>query len=811
MLDRLCLKKRYIMTIGIVIATAPLICLVMFIEFRFMHDLEQTAISQRETYAVAATQILNERLEAEIAFGKSFITRQSLQQAITAGNRAAIETHLKNMHDISRSMERVYVAAADGTMLAAYPVDATIIGQDFSHRDWYRQTTRTKQPYVSDFFLRAVQPQRYIFTLSMPITAPSGENVGILVMEPKDAFVLTSLDGIKTGGSGSIYVVDKKGALVFHQQFAVDRLIDYATVPVVRKVIQGQSGAEKSFNPLTDQEEVAAYHPIDRSGWGVVTVQPLSEILAPLRRVEKGLYLFIGIILLLAGYNAYKWAFMLLASRRNTEEIAAVNELLQRQSNELQAQAEELEMQTEELQSQNEELQTQGEELEMQTEELLLKNDELEAMQQQLALANEGLELKVQERTAALSAEIDQHRKTEQERRENEEEKILLGQQLRQSQKMEAIGQLAGGVAHDFNNLLTVIDGYGSMMRQDMAHDDPLKVHLDHILAASDKAANLTRSLLAFSRKQVMNPLPEDLNTIVGHFVTFLHRLLGEDIQLSTIIKVDPLPVVVDSVQIEQVLMNLATNARDAMPKGGVLTIETDLQQLDEAYVKLHGYVTPPGLYAIIMVTDNGCGMNEVTQKKIFDPFFTTKEVGKGTGLGLSMAYGIIKQHNGLVHVYSEQGKGTTLKIYLPAMTDQTVYERIVVAQSPLTGGTETVLLAEDDPMVRCLMEQILKDYGYRVILAVDGLDAVMKFAAHQDEIDLVLMDVIMPKKNGKDAVDEIRLLKPGVKVIFSSGYTADFIHNQVGFTEETELIMKPVKPRELIRKVEDVLGRAAL
>ena len=935
MIERLLEKKRNIFVIGILSATIPLVCLALFIKFSFIRELERTSVQQRETFAVAATQILEERLEAEIQLGEAFVGRRPLQQAVVGGNQTEMEDHLKNLKEISGTFERVYIAAANGTMLATYPSNNTIIGKDFSHRDWYRKTTHDWQPYVSDFFLRAVKPQRYIFTISLPIKSPGGENIGILVMEPKDSFVSTSLNAIKTGGSGSLYVVDKKGTLIFHQLFVVDRIINYSAVPVVAKVIKGRNGAERSFNPLAGREEVAAYHPVFQSGWGVVTIQPLQEILAPLKNIEKGLYLFIGTILLLAGFNASKWAAMLLNSRRLTEilqertqELAAANKILQMQSNELQSQSEELKMQAVELQAQNEDLQSQGEELEMQAEELLRQNDELEDIKQKLVLANEYLELRVKERTAALSAEIHQHRLAKQKRQESEEryrslvenihlgitliddqyrismtnaalgkiidkpadslvhkicyqvigqrtsacpecpgqiamrskepasvetetvredgsrlvlrkiafpvanadgqvtnfievlqditdqwqsaeEKKLLEQQLRQSQKMEVIGQLAGGVAHDFNNILTVIDGYGCMMRDRMHHDDPLKFNIDQILAASAKAANLTRSLLAFSRKQIMNPLSVNLNGIVGKVVTFLRRILGENINLTTITRVDPLPIFADSAMIEQVLINFATNARDAMPKGGTLSIETDLQQLDEAFVKIHGYTTPPGLYSVIHVTDSGCGMDDQTVKQVFEPFFTTKEVGKGTGLGLSMAYGIIKQHNGYINVYSEPGNGTTFRIYLPAMNEKIKHEEIVIAKHSLpTGGTETILLAEDDPTVRNLMEKILNDYGYHVILAEDGLDAVEKFAMNREKIKLVLMDLIMPKKNGKEAADEIRQLKPGIQVLYSSGYTADFIHNQADLPEAVELIMKPVKPVELISKIEYLLCR---
>jgi CheY-like chemotaxis protein len=374
---------------------------------------------------------------------------------------------------------------------------------------------------------------------------------------------------------------------------------------------------------------------------------------------------------------------------------------------------------------------------------------------------------------------------------------------------MEVIGQLAGGVAHDFNNILTVIVGYGTLIRQGLQQDDPLKNDVEQILAASDKASALTQNLLAFSRKRVMNQTTANLNEIVGSVVTLLRRTLGEHIDLTTITKVDPLPITADSAMIEQVLMNLATNARDAMPKGGTLTIETDLQHLDEVFVKIHGYTTPPGLYTVIHITDSGCGMDEQTVSQVFEPFFTTKDVGKGTGLGLSMAYGIIKQHNGHISVCSEPDNGTTFRIYLPAMTETIVHEEIVAAhQPPAAGGIETILLAEDDPDVRTLMEKILNSFGYNVILAEDGQDAVEKFTVNMGEVKLVLMDMIMPKKNGKEAADEIRQLKPGIQILFSSGYTADSIRNKTELSEPVELIMKPVKPMELISRVEELLSR---
>ncbi|QWV93855.1 response regulator [Geomonas oryzisoli] len=385
-------------------------------------------------------------------------------------------------------------------------------------------------------------------------------------------------------------------------------------------------------------------------------------------------------------------------------------------------------------------------------------------------------------------------------------ERHKLEEQLRQSQKMEAIGQLAGGVAHDFNNILMVIMGFGSMLTADALLSSQQKEKVEHILESADKGAQLTASLLAFSRKQVMKLEVVNLNDVILHVEKFLTRVIGEDVQLRSVLSAAPLSVNVDCGQIEQVLMNLATNARDAMPKGGVLTIETSSQALEERSVMPHD-TGEPGNYAVISVSDTGLGMDEATRSRIFEPFFTTKEQGKGTGLGMSIVYGIVKQHNGYVNVYSEPQVGTTFRIYLPLIETVEAGQRRQGDFAPPRAGSETILVAEDEPVLRELLQSILTEYGYRVILAEDGLDAVEKFRA-AESVDLVLMDMIMPRMNGKEACDSIRSTAPGVKVAFTSGYTRDFVYLRDSIDAGTELIMKPVQPMELLRRVRDILDR---
>lgn len=380
-----------------------------------------------------------------------------------------------------------------------------------------------------------------------------------------------------------------------------------------------------------------------------------------------------------------------------------------------------------------------------------------------------------------------------------------LEEQLLQSQKMEAIGQLAGGVAHDFNNILMVIMGYGNMLKMEAGLDSPQKEKLEQIIKASERAAQLTRSLLTFSRKQVMNPQPANLNDVVKQVRHFLGRIIGEDIQLKSVLAPEELTVVVDSGQIEQVLVNLATNARDAMPKGGMLTLETGVTDVDATFVQANGF-GQPGRYALISVSDTGTGMDEKTRLRIFEPFFTTKEVGRGTGLGMAIVYGIVKQHQGFVNVYSEPGVGTTFRIYLPIRTGEFTGNVEGVAPEPPKGGSESILVAEDDAGVRNLVLELLTGSGYTVISAENGLEAVEKFRANRDSIKLILMDIIMPRMNGKEAYREIRLIDPDVKILYTSGYTLDTIQSRDVIDEGAELVMKPIQPLELLRKVRELL-----
>lgn len=330
--------------------------------------------------------------------------------------------------------------------------------------------------------------------------------------------------------------------------------------------------------------------------------------------------------------------------------------------------------------------------------------------------------------------------------------------------------------------------------------------YIDHILEGAEKATALTHSLLAFSRKQVMELRPVNLNETIKRVMKFLTRIIGEDVQLKTDLSEYNLNIMADSAQLEQVLLNLSTNARDAMPHGGSLAISSEVVEFDEDFISNHGF-GDLGKYAVLTVADTGTGMDEATKQKIFEPFFTTKETGKGTGLGLSIVYGVVKQHNGFINVYSEPGEGTTYKIYFPLIKAEA--ERIQPAGSPYpNGGTETILVAEDEDSLRKLAVTIFNSFGYKVIEAEDGEDAIAKFKENMDSIQLCILDMIMPRKNGKEAYNEMKKLKPDIKAIFASGYTADILERK-GLTEEgLDFIIKPVTPKDLLRKVREMLDK---
>jgi PAS domain S-box-containing protein len=376
--------------------------------------------------------------------------------------------------------------------------------------------------------------------------------------------------------------------------------------------------------------------------------------------------------------------------------------------------------------------------------------------------------------------------------------------QFLQAQKMEAVGRLAGGVAHDFNNMLMAIMGYAEVMMQELHQDDPLYHSVAEITRAAERAASLTRQLLAFSRKQILEHRVINLNAVFSSMENMLQRLLGEDIELILALDPQVAAVKTDPGQMEQVIMNLAVNARDAMPRGGKLIIETSNVYLDEIYAQAHAEVTP-GPHVRLAISDNGMGIAPEAMPYLFEPFYTTKEVGKGTGLGLSTVYGIAKQSGGHITVYSEPGGGATFKIYLPQAVEAAQAVKIAIPIT-LPEGSETILVVEDEDLLRGLIVRILHLYGYQTIEARNGGEAILACERHQEQIHLLLTDVVMPQMSGRELAERLCTLHPEMKVLFMSGYTVDAVIQHGIREEKTAFIQKPFRPLALASKVREVL-----
>jgi signal transduction histidine kinase len=415
-------------------------------------------------------------------------------------------------------------------------------------------------------------------------------------------------------------------------------------------------------------------------------------------------------------------------------------------------------------------------------------------------------ELRARVQSGVRMVELQQAMRADLAVRKSAEAALLKSEEkLRQSQKLEVVGQLAGGIAHDFNNLLTAITGYSHLSLRNLGPADPMRPNLEEIKKAGDRAASLTRQLLAFSRKQILQPKVLNLNSLITDLGKMLRRLIPADIEFVTVLRPEAAPIYADPGQIEQVLMNLVVNARDAMPLGGKITIETANVELDNEFARNYDSIKP-GPHVMLSVSDIGCGMSPETQEHIFEPFFTTKEVGKGTGLGLSTVYGIVKQSGGSIWVTSELGLGTTLKIFLPQYAKQSEPVTVMSKPSELPSGSETILLVEDESMVRLLVRSILEESGYDVLEATRGTEELRFCEDYKDPIHLMITDLVMPQMGGRELARAVEKLRPEIPVLYVSGYTDDVTTHNDLLDPSTSFLEKPFTPEVLSTRIRNLL-----
>jgi signal transduction histidine kinase len=618
--------------------------------------------------------------------------------------------------------------------------------------------------YISPVYIDPVSGEPLI-AVAVPMRDPLKEFMGTIAVEVNLRFMWDLVSALRIGETGYAYVVDRRGILIACSDTA--RVLKQENLTGLRAVAQfigdpenDLPGAAVTYRGLEGRRVVGSFIPLGTPDWAVVTELPWAEAYRDvIRQFLATLAITMGMALLasLSGlFIARRLTVPLSELARTAARIAAGERDLQA------------------------------------------------AVSGPSEVA--GLATAFNSMTGQLRSSLESLERRYEELQEAQKTHARLQEQLQQAMKMEAIGQLAGGVAHDFNNLLTVIIGNVELAGLELDAADPALAYLGPIRAAADSAASLTRQLLAFARRQLIQPKVINLNDLVRKFKTGFIRLLGEDIALETVLDEELWNVRVDPGQMEQILVNLATNARAAMPDGGTLLIETSNVKLDQDYCARHAEARP-GEYVLMAVSDNGQGMDDETRSHVFEPFFTTKPVGKGTGLGLATVFGIVKQSQGTIEVYSELSHGTQFKIYLPRVLEDMAGPGHDRPPEDLPTGNQTILVAEDNEEVRLSTVRALESLGYRV-LSPPTVEEILQLASEgRERIDLLITDVVMPKMNGPQLAERLNAFQPGMKVLFTSGYTYNVIAHHGVVKEGLNFLAKPYSIRALAEKVRQVLG----
>jgi signal transduction histidine kinase len=773
-------------------------------------SLDRLSEEKAKQIAVDLSGLVEISLSREFNFVSAVARDSEIREAAASDNYRFLQNRLEHVFRVSGASDGSLFMTDKNGIIRADADDAKRAGINVFDRPYFL-TARAGKASIGALAVNRATGEMGV-ALCAPILSEKHGFVGAAVVFQHIRFILNPINAVKLGKTGYAYLGNAKESIVIRpdKNFLFKTEKEPELKPLVDQMATGRTGVARYI--FGGVKKMAAFAPIPISGWNVIVTQNTDEIMAPVNAILN-MIILVGLIFLAITVVS----IVILSQKISTPAQRAIETLRQvtLHSGEMvtmighDKRIEFINLAMEKL------MKRPSGEI-MGTRPILTNINDISEEEIWRSLESHNVwtgRLKI-DKDASGPAILETVIIPLQDRKgqifnyleicRDITHELTVESKLRQAQKMESIGTLAGGIAHDFNNILTALMGYANLMQIKIDKSNPLKPYVDQILSASQKAADLTRSLSAFSRQQPVALTPLNINNTIKAAEKLLKRLLTEDIELRTSFAQDDAIIMADKSQMDQILFNLVTNARDAMPGGGMLTIETSIADIDDGFFRAHGF-GKPGRYVLITISDTGTGMDEATQEKIFDPFFTTKEVGKGTGLGLATVYGIIKQHDGYITVYSEMDHGTAFRIYLPAarikaddkQDSATIIER----------GNETVLIAEDNEEVRSFMREVLQEYGYKIIEAKDGEDAIDKFKQYGD-IDLVVVDSVMPKKNGRKVCEEIYGINPHIKVLFTSGHTKDVILDKGIKDMELDFIAKPLSLNRFLQKVREVLDR---
>jgi len=802
------------------------------------HESEQIIrqeMSSSENVTTLASMLIEEHFRQSIVLLESYAKDPEFQGE---WQRHAIDTvnrHMELAHSLQSDSSLFSVYGPDGTMRSIAPMDATLIGQSFAYRDWYKGVTKQGKPYVSEVYRTRAAPQTLAVAVAVPIKDTQGKLIGIIAAAYSLDRISQWLSEVPESAGRTIVVVDQRGRMIATPGIDVTAPpADLSSHTAVKKVLAGETGTYEFKQPETSstgkknphgrENYFISYRPISAFGWGVLTYVPSSTVYGRISEMRRQNVIFAVNLLLLAVVGSLLIGYLSKRQQKLKQQLEALSysegryrSLLDNATLGIFRSAQHGFVYANESMAKMLGYDSVAELLALDVEKELFVDpaDRRKIREKYEAGApfvfeevrfkrknGSTINLRLSGRSvrSPLTGELEFELLTE-----DISERRALEAQLRQAQKMDAIGRLAGGVSHDFNNLLTVITGYTDLALESLEAEDPLRSELQEVKNAAQRASTLTRQLLAFSRRQLLEPRVLNLTTVVERIHGMLRRLLGENIQLQY--KLDPQlgSVRADPGQMDQVVVNLAVNARDAMQAqgGGRLMIETSNVVIDQAYAREHLNVKT-GPHVMLSVSDSGSGMDAETIAQIFEPFFTTKLSEQGTGLGLSTVYGIVQQSGGHIGVESQVGRGTSFKVYLPRVEEEP-QRGTSLETATLLRGKETILLVEDEDAVRELTRQILHRAGYNVLTADTASRALELAREPEDKIDLLLTDMILQEMTGSDLAQYVHHLAPQIHVLFMSGYTADSAF--IGKVDShLNLLQKPFTSEQLLRKVRTAL-----